>query len=135
MPKPAKNPPPAEPASDGDGPLALTFRPVTEATRDDFERLFGARGAPHYCWCMAWRRTTEEAKHPTGADAKLQMMGRIAAGVPVGLIGYSGGEPSAWVSVAPRDTFRLRGPAAGPGESIWSVSCFFVPRPLRGRGT
>jgi GNAT superfamily N-acetyltransferase len=63
------------------------------------------------------------------------MLGRIQAGVPVGLLAYAGGEAVGWVSVAPRDTFRsLRGPAAAPGESIWSISCFFVPRQRRGEG-
>jgi predicted GNAT family acetyltransferase len=113
----------------------LTFRPVTKATRKDFERLFGGPGAPHYCWCMAWRRTSEETKNLASADAKRQMMQRIASGVPVGLLGYAGGEPTAWVSVAPRETFRLRGPEAAPGESVWSISCFFVPRKRRGEGT
>ena len=114
---------------------ALTFRPVTTATLNDFERLFGAPGAPHYCWCMAWRRTSEETKHLASADAKRQMVQRITAGVPVGLLAYAGDEPVAWVSIAPRDTFRLRGPEAGPDETVWSISCFFVPRKLRGQGT
>jgi hypothetical protein len=81
-------------------PAELTFKSVTSATRGDFEHLFGASGAPSYCWCMVWRRTSEEAKHHTGPDRKTQMMARIAAGVPVGLIGYRDGEPSAWVSIA-----------------------------------
>jgi GNAT superfamily N-acetyltransferase len=130
-----KKPSAAKSSPEVGGSTSLTFRPVTSATCADFERLFGSPGAPHYCWCMAWRRTSEEAKHPSGADAKRQMMKRITAGVPVGLLGYARGEPSAWVSIAPRDTFRLRGHEAGPDESIWSLTCFFVPRPLRGHGT
>jgi len=107
---------------------------VTTATRGDFERLFAAPGAPKYCWCMVWRRTAAEAKHHDAAS-KRQMMERIAAGVPVGLVAYDGGEPVAWVSVAPRDTYRnLGGPPAAPGEVVWSIVCFFVPRRLRGQG-
>jgi hypothetical protein len=114
----------------------LTFRPVGPATRKDFETLFTSPGAPHYCWCMAWRRTSEETKHPSSADAKRQMMQRIGAGVPVGLLAYADGTPTAWVSIAPRDTFRrLGGRDTGPDASIWSLSCFFVPRKLRGHGT
>jgi hypothetical protein len=125
-------------ASEGEAGAAdavLSFRPVTSATRGDFERLFNSPGAPKYCWCMAWRRTSEEAKHHASADAKRQMMKRISAGVPVGLLAYAEGEPTAWVSIAPRSTFRLGGPEAAPGDVIWSVSCFYVPRKLRGNGT
>jgi hypothetical protein len=28
---------------------------VTAERWDDCEKLFGARGSPNYCWCMAWR--------------------------------------------------------------------------------
>jgi GNAT superfamily N-acetyltransferase len=108
---------------------------VTTATLADFERLFSAPGAPKYCWCMVWRRTAEEAKHHDGPSRKRQMMKRITAGIPVGLIACRGDEPVAWVSIAPRDTYRnLGGPPAAAGEVIWSIVCFFVPRRLRGEG-
>ncbi len=116
-------------------PPDLAFRPVDETTRADFEALFAAPGAPKYCWCMVWRRTSAEAKNHDGPSRKRQMMGRIAAGVPVGLIAYNGGRPVAWVSIAPRETYRnLGGPAAVTSEVIWSIVCFFVPRKLRGQG-
>jgi predicted GNAT family acetyltransferase len=94
-------------------PLALTFRPVTRETRGDFERLFESPGAPRYCWCMVWRRTSEEAKHHDNNERKAQMKERT-----------------------PRETYRnLGGPLAEPDEVIWSLACFFVPRKLRGEGT
>ena len=130
--------PPNKPISPplGYDPARLTFRPVTAATRADFERLFGAPGSPSYCWCMVWRRTSEEAKRHDGPDRRIQMLERIAAAVPVGLIGYADGQPTAWVSIAPRETYRnLGGPPAEPGEVIWSLVCFFVPRKRRGQGT
>jgi len=114
---------------------ALTFHPVTKANRADFEAFFSARGAPHFCWCMVWRRTSAEAKLKTPADRKRMMMQRIAAGVPIGLLAYDGDAPVAWVSIAPRDTYRnLGGPEAKEGEKIWSIACFFVPRKRRGEG-
>jgi GNAT superfamily N-acetyltransferase len=64
------------------------------------------------------------------------MMQRIAAGNPVGLIAWDGAVAAGWVSVAPRETYRnLGGPPAKPGENIWSIVCFFVPRKRRGQGT
>ena len=39
------------------------------------------------------------------------------------------------MSIAPRDTYRpLGGHEAKPGERVWSLACFFVPRALRRRG-
>jgi hypothetical protein len=112
---------------------ALTVRPVTKANRADFEALFNSPGAPKWCWCMVWRRTSAEAKLKAPADRKRMMMQRIAAGVPIGLLAYDEKLPVAWVSVAPRDTYRnLGGPEAQEGERIWSIACFFVPRRLRG---
>jgi GNAT superfamily N-acetyltransferase len=113
----------------------LTFRPVTKARWPDFEALFSHKGAPSYCWCMAWRTTPEQAKHHSGAERKPMMKQRIMAGTPVGLVGYLEGEPVAWVSIAPRETYRnLGGPPADGGEKIWSLACMYIHRPLRGQG-
>jgi GNAT superfamily N-acetyltransferase len=115
--------------------MALTFRPVTQATRAEFEAFFSSPGAPKWCWCMVWRRSSAEAKHNDPAGRKSQMMQRIAARTPVGLIAYRKGEAVGWVSVAPRDTYRnLGGPEAKECEVIWSIACFYVPRKLRGEG-
>jgi GNAT superfamily N-acetyltransferase len=113
----------------------LDFRPVTAANRDAFERFFSAPGAPKHCWCMVWRRTAAEARLQAGAERRRMMLERIAAGTPVGLIAYAGEQPVGWVSIAPRQTHRaLGGPPAQPGEVIWSLVCFYVPRRLRGEG-
>lgn len=113
----------------------LTFRPVDSATLPAFEAFFAAPGAPKWCWCMAWRRTTAEVRERGGPASRRQMLGRIRDGVPVGLLAYDGEEAVGWVSVAPRDTFRsLKGPAAKAGETVWSISCFYVPRQRRGAG-
>jgi len=113
----------------------LAFRPVDEATLADFEAFFGAPGAPKWCWCMAWRRTSAEVRERGGAASRRHMLGRIADGVPVGLLAWEGDAAVGWVSVAPRDTFRsLKGPAEAPGDSVWSISCFYVPRARRGEG-
>ena len=84
---------------------------------------------------MVWRRTPEEGRHHTGPDRKRQMKARVDRGVPVGLLAYADGKPVAWVSIAPRESYRnLGGPEARPGETIWSLACFFVTRAFRGRG-
>lgn len=113
----------------------LAFKPVTKATAGDFEALFGGQGGPSYCWCMTWRATSDELKDGKGPARKVQMLSRIEAGMPTGLLGYLDGEPVAWVSIAPRETFRgLGGPDAAPNESIWSLTCMYVRRGIRGEG-
>ncbi|WP_211230423.1 GNAT family N-acetyltransferase [Inquilinus limosus] len=111
---------------------ALTFRPVDAASWPDFERLFESRGAPKYCWCMAWRATPQEVRLDS-AGRKAALHARVRDGVPIGIVGYHEGEPVAWCSIAPRETYR---PLGGPqdGERVWSLACMFVPRRLRGLG-
>ena len=38
----------------------LEFAAVTSERWDDFEELFGTRGAYGGCWCMWWRLTRKE---------------------------------------------------------------------------
>lgn len=84
---------------------------------------------------MVWRRTSAEAKNNDGANRKRQMMARLDAGTFIGLLAYEGEKPVAWVSVAPRDSYRnLGGPPEESGEVTWSIVCFFVPRKRRGQG-
>lgn len=113
----------------------LRFRPVDSATWHDFEALFAAPGGPKFCWCMSWRATPEEGREQSGKARRAQMHDRVERGIPVGLLAYEGAVPIAWVSIAPRDTYRrLGGPEALPGEVIWSLACMFIPRQRRGAG-
>lgn len=112
---------------------ALTFTEVTPVNWPAFESFFEAKGHPKYCWCMAWRVNAEEAKL-SGKDRKDPMRERIQAGTPVGLLGRLSDEAVAWCSVAPRSTFRGLVKDGGPDDGIWSITCFFVNRKLRGQG-
>ncbi len=115
--------------------MELSFRPVTSENHDDFTALFEGRGGPKHCWCMVWRGSPAEKHEQGGSLKKPQMLKRIVAGTPVGLLGYDGDMPRAWVSIAPRQTHnRLGGPEAEPGEIIWSLTCMFLPRALLGKG-
>ena len=85
---------------------------------------------------MAWRATPGEIKSaPRGSDRKPLIRQRVESRTTIGLVGYLDGEPVAWVSIAPRDTYRdLGGPESEEGEKIWSLACMYVHRKLRGRG-
>ena len=112
----------------------ITFHEVDASRWDDLERLFESRGGPKSCWCMVWRDGAKTAKGP---DRKAAMKRYVCEGVPIGLLGYSGGEPVAWCSIAPRTTYRdFGGPTniSGLPEEVWSLACFFIRRELRGKG-
>lgn len=113
---------------------ALRFAPVTPERWPDLARLFVRRGGPKHCWCMAWRDLPAgERRAPAAKRAALAE--RVGRGVPVGILAYADGEPVAWCSVAPRETYRELGGADYPaGTSVWAVVCFFANRELRGRG-
>ena len=115
----------------------LEVHEVTGARWADLVRLFEGRGGPSHCWCMVWREAGPNRGRLTKADRKALLQDRVREGTPVGLLAYVEGEPVAWCSVAPRDSYRERalgGPAARPGEVVWSIVCFFAQRRLRGEG-
>lgn len=111
----------------------LTVKPVTAATWPDFEALFESKGAPSYCWCMAWRPMEKRAE-ANKADRKAAMHDAVRRRVPVGLLGYVGGEPIAWCSVAPRESYMKLKEGQDEAEGAWSVVCFFVRRDHRKAG-
>ena len=103
---------------------------------DDLARLFESSGGPKYCWCMVWRSMPKATRSDNQAK-KDALETRVREGVPVGILGYIEGEPVAWCSIAPRDTFRNLGGKDHPSDGragVWSLTCFFVPRRLRRQG-
>ncbi len=68
---------------------------------------------------------------------KEAMRQRILGGGRVGLLAYVDGEPVAWCSTAPRETFVRLGGVEEPSEdptTVWSVTCFYVRSAFRHRG-
>ncbi|WP_404402646.1 GNAT family N-acetyltransferase [Pelagibacterium halotolerans] len=115
---------------------ALRIKAIDAESWDDFERLFQSRGGPKYCWCMAWRASAEEVKAGGGVVRRSMIKARVKNGIPIGIVGLLEGEPVAWCSIAPRETFRgLGGPEDDPPDTaIWSITCFFIMRAYRGKG-
>jgi len=76
----------------------------------------------------------ENRTDANNAQRKRALQSRVKEAIPIGLLGYVNGEPVAWCSVGPRETFtRLRDDQRDePG--IWSVTCFFIRRDHRGNG-
>ncbi len=116
----------------------LEIRPLTPECWKDFERLFGPHGAYGGCWCMWWRITRSEFSKQQGAGNRRAMRAVVHSGEVPGILGYLGGQPVAWCSVAPREQFAslLRSPVLKPidDQPVWSIVCFYIARAQRGRG-
>ena len=116
------------------------FRAVDKTNWEDLVELFEGRGGPSYCWCMVWRPKPVGASRLPKDERKrmlrTQLHDLVSKGVPVGIIAYHEQTPVGWCSVAPRPTFRTLGaPDIGDEDEnrIWSITCFFVKKPYRGR--
>jgi len=128
----------------------LAFRSLTAAREADIVALFDRPGVQRQCWCMVWRATEAEGRGTPAALRREQFLGRVRAGLPVGVVGYAEGVPVAWVSIAPKASYRRLEPAVpkarlGSGrrseeatgsadDGVWSIACLFVRRDFRGRG-
>jgi GNAT superfamily N-acetyltransferase len=117
---------------------AVEFHPVTQERWQDFEALFGKSGAYGGCWCMWWRLSRAEFGALPAAERKGRMRSIVQSGEVPGVLAYVDGEPAGWCSVAPRERFggleRSRTLKRVDDKPVWSVVCFFVSRPYRGRG-
>jgi GNAT superfamily N-acetyltransferase len=111
----------------------LEFYPVNLDRWADYEALFESKGAPHYCWCMAWRKADRNGGAMTKAQKKTAMKQRISEGTPVGILAFMDQEPVAWCSIAPRESYRNLG-GDETIENVWSLACFFIKRPYRKQG-
>ena len=114
------------------------WKALSPETWNDFETLFGPRGACGGCWCMAWRSPREEFKADTGEGNRAAMRALVDAGKQPGVMLYEDGGAVAWCAVAPREEYvrlaasRILAPV--DQEKVWSVSCFFVDKKARGKG-
>jgi GNAT superfamily N-acetyltransferase len=116
----------------------LKIFPLTSNRWNDFEALFGPRGAVGGCWCMWWRIKRAEFESQQGEGNRLAMRGIVESGEVPGILAYANGVPVAWCSVAPRESFPVldRSPVLKRVDDlpVWSVVCFFFARQYRSKG-
>jgi GNAT superfamily N-acetyltransferase len=117
---------------------SLTFHPLTPDRWDDFETVFGPRGATGGCWCMWNRLTNAEFEAQKGEGNRGLMKGIVESGHVPGILAYDGDEPVGWCSIGPRDEFprfdRSRIFKRIDDQPVWSITCFFIPRGHRHKG-
>ncbi len=111
--------------------------PLTPDRWNDFETLFGAKGACGGCWCMFPRLRRSEYERLKGEGNRRAMKKLVGGRVP-GLLGYVEAKPVAWCSIEPRELIgslaRSRILAPIDDEPVWSIVCLFIERSHRGRG-
>lgn len=114
------------------------FFPLNPDRWDDFEELFGERGACGGCWCMTWRVKKSVFDKQKGSGNKKAMKKIVTAGSEPGLLAYAEGRAVGWCAVAPREEFiRLEGSrvlAPVDDRPVWSITCFFITKEFRRKG-
>lgn len=118
--------------------MDLECHPATPDRWADLEKLFGPRGAFGGCWCMWWRTTRAEFSRNGNAGNKRALKKVVSSRQVPGILAYANGEPIAWCSVAPRETYGPleRSPTLKrvDDQPVWSIVCFYVAKPYRGQG-
>lgn len=123
-------------------PVTMTmkpgFLPLNAENWDDFERLFGERGACGGCWCMLWRLTPKAFRAQKGEGNRKAMQQLAADDISPGIIAYDNEIPIGWCAVAPRQVYsalaRSRVLKPVDDQPVWSVSCFFIDKAYRRQG-
>ena len=116
----------------------LTVKPLTIQTWQEFETLFGEKGACAGCWCMFWHLKRSDFDAKKGSETHQMMFDRVAKGEVPGLLAFLGEQAIGWVAVEPRSAYlaleRSRSLAAVDDLPVWSIPCFFVDKKYRKQG-
>jgi GNAT superfamily N-acetyltransferase len=131
---------------------AISVVPANEASCDDLEAIFGARGQPAKCQCQRFKTRATDwdrawASVPAGKRARRLReqthCGQPAARTTSGLVAYLDGEPVGWCAVEPRTAYLrlLSKPLVWAGraedkadDGVWAVVCFVTRAGFRRRG-
>jgi GNAT superfamily N-acetyltransferase len=73
-----------------------------------------------------------------GEPARRRLRALVRSGRATGILAFDGEEPVGWCAFGPRRDFprleRVRAYRREDAGDVWSVNCFFIARPWRGRG-
>lgn len=127
---------------------AISVVPANEASAEDLQAVFGARGYPSTCQCQWFKVRDSQWDSVPVAEHRQHLHEQTGCGDPTatttsGLIAYLGGEPAGWCAVEPRTAYprlvRMRVPWTNRDEdktdgSVWAVTCFVTRVGFRRRG-
>ncbi|MFN3708066.1 N-acetyltransferase family protein [Microcella sp.] len=122
----------------------VRVEPAHLVPRHAIDAVLGEVTDASRCWCRWWMLTNAEHEATTGDSRRGALDAELDAGDSPGLIASDGGTPLGWVGVAPRPRYRriprtraivtAAGDTDYDDEGVWSIVCFTIPRPHRGRG-
>ena len=116
----------------------VSIHPLTPELWQDFEKLFGPRGACGGCWCMFWKLDRKDFLLNRGEGNRQLQKTIVEAGDTPGLLAYVDDRPVGWCAIEPRERYpglgRSRILKPVDETKVWSVSCFYVERKYRSRG-
>ena len=122
--------------------------PANEASWDDIQTVFGARGEASRCQCQWFKVRDKDWRAVPVEERAARLREQTHCGDPgapttSGLVAYLDGEPAGWCAVEPRTAYprlvKARVPWAGRAEDkndagVWSVTCFVTRTGFRRRG-
>lgn len=105
---------------------------------NDFEELFGEKGACGGCWCMSWRLKKSQFESQKGSGNKNAMKDLVDKNEMIGVLAYIGEKPIGWCAVAPRDKYiRLENSKVFKridDEPVYSITCLYISKTNRRQG-
>ena len=111
------------------------FYPLTKKNWNDFEKLFGDRGACGGCWCMSWLLTKKDFDLNKGEGNKKKMKKLVDSKTEPGIIAYFDNEPVGWCAIAPREKYirleKSRVLKSIDDQPVTSIPCFFIKKEFR----
>ena len=118
--------------------ISFEFHHVTPGRWQDFESLFGEKGACGGCWCMWWRLSSSEFTKQKGDKNREAIKKIIHSGQVPGILAYHKERAVAWCSFGPREHFpRLENSRILrriDAQNVWSIVCFFIAKDYRKKG-
>jgi GNAT superfamily N-acetyltransferase len=124
--------------------------PANEASWDDLQTVFGARGSAARCQCQRFKLAPRESFRSFPVEERAFRLrrqtdcGHPESGTTSGLVAYLDGEPVGWCAVEPRTAYQglvrsVRVPWEGRAEekaddTVWAVTCVFARARFRRRG-
>jgi GNAT superfamily N-acetyltransferase len=128
----------------------LSVVPANEASWEDLEAIFGARGAGATCWCQRYKLQAKEAFSTFPAEERAFRLrrqtdcGHPESDTTSGIVAYLDGEPVGWCAVEPRSAYDgllrvYKVPWEGRDEdktddTVWAVTCFLIRAGYRRKG-
>jgi GNAT superfamily N-acetyltransferase len=126
----------------------LSVVPANEASAEDLQAVFGARGYPSTCQCQWFKIRDSQWDSVPVAELRQRLREQTGCDHPAapttsGLIAYLEGEPVGWCAVEPRTAYPrligMRVPWTGRNEDkaddgVWAVTCFVIRVGYRRRG-